>query len=93
MNASLAMVPKLAKKARLVVDRHTGKSMILYPERGLELNESAAKIVGKCDGTRTIETICRELADEFDSTPQALIEDDVREVLFDLMQRGLIEHQ
>ena len=33
---------KLAKKARLRFDRHAGRWMIMYPERGLALNESGA---------------------------------------------------
>ena len=40
-----SFIPKLAKKARLRFDRHSGKLMLIYPERGLALNESAAKIL------------------------------------------------
>ena len=42
-----AFVPRLAKKARLKHDRHANKLMILYPERGLELNDAAAEIAQK----------------------------------------------
>lgn len=51
------MKPKLAKKARLRWDEREKKHMLLYPERGLLLNETATEIVKLCDGTRTVEEI------------------------------------
>ena len=36
---------RLAPKARLQRDRLSGKAFLLYPERGLELSDSAARIV------------------------------------------------
>jgi hypothetical protein len=36
---------RLAAKARLQRDRVSGKQFLLYPERGLELSDSAARIV------------------------------------------------
>ena len=56
------MTPKLAKKARLRFDRHSGHHMIIYPERGLALNDSAAAIAKRCDGTRTVSEIVEEIA-------------------------------
>src|SRR4029079_14938458 len=52
-----AMIPpgarvRLAPKARLQNDRLSGKAFLLYPERGLELSESAARIVA----ARVVET-------------------------------------
>jgi coenzyme PQQ biosynthesis protein PqqD len=55
-------VPKLAKKARLRFDRHSKSHMIVYPERGLALNESAAEIAKRCDGSRSVGEIVEELA-------------------------------
>ena len=77
---------KLAKKARLRFDRHDGRWMILYPERGLALNESGALIAQKLDGTRSLETIIDELVDEHGANP-----DDVRAFIADLEKKGLIE--
>jgi hypothetical protein len=37
--------PRLAPRARLRFDRHAGQWLLLYPERGLALNASAAAIV------------------------------------------------
>lgn len=52
---------KLAKKARLRWDEREKKHMLVYPERGLFLNDTAAEIVKALDGTMTLE----ELRDHF----------------------------
>jgi coenzyme PQQ biosynthesis protein PqqD len=80
-------VPKLAKKARLRFDRHSGKHMLMYPERGLELNESAAAIVKRCDGSKSVSEIVDELAKE----TGADVRDDVLAVIGDLRKKGLLE--
>lgn len=86
-------VPKLASKARLRFDRHAGKHMIVYPERGLALNESAAAIVQRCDGTRSVRGIVEELAVEAKVPPEehASLERDVVELLEELARKGLLE--
>jgi pyrroloquinoline quinone biosynthesis protein D len=53
--------PRLAARARLRWDRIDGRYLLLYPERGLALNESAAAILRLCDGSRTIDDIVTEL--------------------------------
>ena len=40
-----ARAVRLAPKARLQRDRALGQAFLLYPERGLELSDSAARIV------------------------------------------------
>ena len=44
----LASRPRLASKVRLRFDARSGKQILLYPERGLELTDSAARIVALC---------------------------------------------
>ncbi len=83
----LSSLPKLAKKARLRFDRHSGGHMLVYPERGLALNESAAKIVERCDGTRTVGAIVEELGREAGTD----VERDVLELLAQLQKKGLLE--
>ncbi len=87
-----AFVPKLASKCRLQHDRHAGQWMLLYPERGQILNESAVAIVERCDGTRTVGAICDELAHVHHATPQEVveIERDVIELLEGLRVKGLL---
>jgi pyrroloquinoline quinone biosynthesis protein D len=81
--------PRLAKRVRLQVDPATGKSVLLYPEGIMELNETAHEIVSRCDG-RTLDEIIHGLAEEYDADPAAL-EADVRETLADLQRRRLIK--
>src|SRR4051794_28110271 len=90
-----AFAPKLAKKARLRFDRHENMHMILYPERGLALSETAAAIALRCDGTRSVLAIVNELAaaafPPVDEAMKAQIERDVVLFLEDLKARGLLE--
>ena len=83
-------VPKLAAKARLRFDRHENKWMIVYPERGLALNDSAAAIAHKLDGTNTIAQIADELAKEHDAERDA-VEKDVVAFVTSLHDKGLLE--
>jgi pyrroloquinoline quinone biosynthesis protein D len=86
-----AFVPRLAKKARLKLDRHANKYMIIYPERGLELNDAAAAIAKKCDGARSVGVIADELAAEHEGAPRDAIEHDVIAFVSMLRDKGLLE--
>jgi pyrroloquinoline quinone biosynthesis protein D len=65
--------------------------MIVYPERGLVLSESAAAIAQRIDGSRTIAEIARELAAEHADSSAEEIERDVKAFVKDLNDRGLLE--
>jgi len=82
--------PKLARRARLRFDEIEKKHMLLYPERGLVLNESAAAIVELCDGTRSEVEIVEALAAKTD-TPRERVAADVRELVARLSDKGLVE--
>ena len=84
-----AAQPRLAKAVRLQSDSATGKSVLLFPEGVVELNETAHEILTRCDG-RTVSEIVRALAEEYDADLAALATD-VRDTLADLQQRRLIE--
>jgi pyrroloquinoline quinone biosynthesis protein D len=84
-------VPKLASKARLRFDRHEGRTMLVYPERGLLLNDSAAEIAKMCDGTRSIAEITDALAGEHEDADRSAIEGDVVAFVSDLKKKGLLE--
>jgi hypothetical protein len=73
--------PRLAAKAKLRRDRRSGETLLLYPEHGLVLNDSAAAILRACDG-RT----AAEIATALDA-PLA----DVIEFLDVLLGRGLVQ--
>ena len=82
--------PRLAPKARLRVDPRSGKHMLLYPERGLELTESAARIAKLCTGALTVAAIIERLAAEHADADHQRIEDEVLAFLGSLEERGLL---
>jgi pyrroloquinoline quinone biosynthesis protein D len=80
---------RLAAKARLQNDRVSGKPFLLYPERGLELSDSAARIVALCGGDRTVSAIVDELT-AASGEPRERIESEVISFLGALADRGLL---
>ncbi len=74
--------PRLSNKARLRWDRHDKKYLLLYPERGLVLDETASAVVRLLDGEKTIAAIARELGGS---------DDEVIGFLERLRSRGLLE--
>jgi coenzyme PQQ biosynthesis protein PqqD len=83
--------PRLATKARLRFDRQSQRYLLLYPERGLELNPTAADIVRLCTGEHTVDAIVAELAGKYTSQPREAVEREVRAFLGSLADRGLIQ--
>jgi pyrroloquinoline quinone biosynthesis protein D len=84
----LQLVPHLQVGVRLRYDRHSGRYLLLSPERGLLLNASAAEIISCCDGKSRISELIVELARRGVSEPQARI--DICALLSDLSDRGLV---
>ena len=83
---------RLAPKARLQRDRVSGKQFLLYPERGLELSDSAARIValvGQSAGERTVAAIVDQLA-AASGEARERIEREVIDFLRALDDRGLL---
>jgi len=82
--------PRLASKARLRVDPRSGKHVLLYPERGLELTETAARIAERCGRGLTVAAIVDELVSAYADADRARIEDEVLTFLRSLDERGLL---
>ena len=82
--------PRLAAKARLRYDRKTTRYLLLYPERGLELNPTAAEILKLCDGERTVDAIVDRLAAAYPKKARDAVEREVLEFLGALAERGLV---
>jgi coenzyme PQQ biosynthesis protein PqqD len=81
--------PRLAAKARLRFDRKASRYMLLYPERGLVLNPTAADVLQLCTGERTVESIVEELARRYGhKTPS--VEREVMQFLTAMAERGLV---
>ncbi len=81
----------MAGKARLRFDRASGGYLLLYPERGLALNPTAASILKLCDGERTVDAIVEELQRDYTERPAPELRQDVLEFLEEMARRGLVQ--
>jgi pyrroloquinoline quinone biosynthesis protein D len=82
--------PRLAPKARLRHDRKTDRYLLLYPERGMQLNATAADIVQLCTGEHTVADIIERLAQKYAPQPHEVIEREVHTFLSSLSERALL---
>ena len=83
--------PRLSPKVRLRFDRRTGRHLLLYPETGLELNDTATAIARLCTGDWTIDDMVDQLAQAYTDVSRVEITQAVREVLGVLFDRGLLD--
>jgi len=82
--------PKLAPKAKLRYDRKADRTMLLYPEKGLVLNPTAADTIELCTGAYTVGEIATELSKKY-KNGTAHIEHDVISLVGSLAERGLMQ--
>jgi len=85
---------KLASKARLRWDEREKKHVLLSPERGLVLSETASATLALCDGARTLDEIVDVLAEKYgakDASDRARIATDVTALLERIHARALLE--
>jgi coenzyme PQQ biosynthesis protein PqqD len=82
--------PRLAAKARLRFDRLAGHYVLLYPERGLALNDTATAILELCSGERTVADIVDRIAARFRAPERPTVVTEVRAFLAALAERGLL---
>jgi hypothetical protein len=82
----------LARQARLKLDPRTGRQMLLYPEKGLELNDTAARVASLCREERAVRDIVERMVSAAIESPIARrqIEDEVLAFLRALEDRGLL---
>ncbi|MFW2357041.1 pyrroloquinoline quinone biosynthesis peptide chaperone PqqD [Hydrogenophaga sp.] len=57
--------PKLSRRFRLQYEEAQTRWVLLYPEGMVQLNDSAAEILKRCDGERTVAQIVSELEAAF----------------------------
>ena len=88
---SAASRPRLASKARLRFDRKTDRTMVLFPEKGIELSASAAEILRLCDGARTVDAIVDSLAEKYAAADRVRVEREVLDFLNAMADRCLVE--
>ncbi|HWG95435.1 MAG TPA: pyrroloquinoline quinone biosynthesis peptide chaperone PqqD [Nitrospira sp.] len=83
--------PRLSFKVRLRFDGRTGRHLLLYPERGLELNDTATVIARLCTGEWTIDEMVDHLTRAYDAVSPTEIRREVCEFLDVLADRGLLQ--
>jgi coenzyme PQQ biosynthesis protein PqqD len=82
---------RLARKVRLRFDPGSGRYVLLWPERGLELSDSAARVAALAAEGLTAGAAIDRLAAEHPDEPRARIEADVMAFLRALEERGLLD--
>ncbi len=82
--------PRLAPKVRLRLDQKTQRYLLLYPEKGMQLNPTAADIVQLCTGEHTVAEIIARLAEKYAPQPPEVIEREVLSFLEALSERALV---
>ena len=63
---SAETVPRIARGHRLQFEPAQDCHVLLYPEGMITLNASAAEILQRCDGERSVQAICTDLSAAFD---------------------------
>ena len=85
---SLPERPKLSRRFRLQYEEAQSRWVLMYPEGMVQLNDSAAEILKRCDGARSLNEIVAELETAFnvqDLLPQ------VTSLLEEGQRRGWID--
>jgi pyrroloquinoline quinone biosynthesis protein D len=92
MSVESDLYPRLSRAARLRFDQQERSYVLLSPERGLRLNESAAAVLERCTGEHTVPEIVRSLLDATASPPstQIAMAEDVLSLLLELEHRQLV---
>jgi pyrroloquinoline quinone biosynthesis protein D len=80
--------PALNKLFRLQWEPAQNAHVLLYPEGMVKLNQSAAEILKRCDGTRDVNTLIADLEQAFNT---AGLEPEVRAFVADAQSRGWLE--
>jgi pyrroloquinoline quinone biosynthesis protein D len=86
-NITPTMRPRLMAHARLQWDSVREKQVLLAPEEILVLNETAAAILGLCDGDRSVSAIAAELGSQYGRD----VEQDIVAFLNRLVGKGLVQ--
>ncbi len=82
-------VPRLPRHIKLRFDEMRQHWVLLAPERVLLPDEIAVEILLRCDGSATIGSIAKTLAEKFQA-PHEEVERDVIELLQDLADKGTV---
>jgi pyrroloquinoline quinone biosynthesis protein D len=84
-------VYRIAARARLRKDPKGEGWLLVYPERGLALSESAGSILQLCDGQRTVNAVVDALVAKYEGAPRDVLERDVNAFFQSLLDKSLLE--
>ena len=90
MSLALSARPRLVRWARLRLDPKSGQYVLLYPEKGLFLNATGARIVKCCSGRRTLAEIVACLVSEHPGADLTQLRSEVCRFLDEFSKRGLL---
>ena len=82
-------VPRLGRGVRLQHDAARTRWVVQAPERVLMPDDIAIAVLKRCDGRSSVGAIAADLAREYGAPPET-VESDVREMLQDLADKGII---
>ncbi|MFC0400115.1 pyrroloquinoline quinone biosynthesis peptide chaperone PqqD [Paraburkholderia rhizosphaerae] len=85
---SHTMRPKLNKLFRMQWEPAQDAHVLLYPEGMVKLNQSAAEILKRCDGTRDVAALIADLESTFNATG---IAPEVEAFIAHAIERGWLE--
>ncbi|HTH61062.1 MAG TPA: pyrroloquinoline quinone biosynthesis peptide chaperone PqqD [Paraburkholderia sp.] len=80
--------PKLKTLFRMQWEPAQNAFVLLYPEGMVKLNQSAAEILKRCDGTRDVDAIVADLEQAFNATGLAR---EIDAFLAEATRRGWLE--
>ena len=86
--AEAPALPRLSRRLRLQYEAAQGRWVLLYPEGMVQLNDSAAEILRRCDGRHTVADIVSELEALFDTQG---IAPQVRALIAEGTRRGWLD--
>lgn len=89
-SARVSQRPSLVKHVRLQIDPVTGEPVLLSQEAVLTLNRSGYEILRRCDGSRTLTQLIRELETQYQVIDGKLAPEVSRYVDI-LSQKGLLQ--
>jgi pyrroloquinoline quinone biosynthesis protein D len=88
MTAALSLTdrPRLRRGVRAGTDPLSDETVLLFPEGVLILNETAAAVVRRCDGCRSVAEVVDAVGEVYDDVPV----EDVLSLLQDLIAQHLL---
>jgi len=87
---ALEIVPRLAAGMRLRFDKARESWTIQAPERVFMLDPIAHAIVSRCDGAASVGAVIEALCVAYGDAPRELIDRDVRNLLQDFIDKGVM---